>query len=593
MLAISFLFAGVLGALAALAVPVLLHLLMRSRPKRMALPTVSFLRESFQQNRFRLRVSRWLLLAVRMALLAAVVVLIAWPMLPAAPARPASRAPIALAIVVDTSASMGAMRGKQSVSRIGRDQAARIVRDVPAGSRVAVLRSDEPFGREGLLAGTDGPVRLLEQASPGYRDTPLDAAIGQGRGLLAGAELDEKVLLVITDMTAQAWQASGTRDAAVPLVVLDCGSAGLSNAGLFLQGRASLTLGPGESLRLPLVARSTSGSAELAIAAWIDDQAVLSRSVSLRGGDMAESFDLGPQRPGMRRVRAALDVDDAFSADNQRYIACSVASPPRVVLVASPAGPTDRTAFILASVIAPPSPEGGDLARLRQIAPAQLTAEGLARADILVLGSAGGLDEPQWQAVEAFVRRGGGLWVVPGPMTAAAGYAGAAARRVLPAGVQGQRSLETAVGLVRSDATTALLGELARPGGVSFDEVGLLRRLAVEPASPSASVELRCEDGQAVLLRADEPGFYELDFDDGTEGVLAANVPADESDLTRLSPAELRQLLGRDDLAVIRTADEFSPAGTVRGRIDLLPAVLVALVVLSIFETLLARRSAG
>lgn len=681
MLAISFLFPGVLAALAALAGPVLLHLLMRSRPKRMALPTVEFLRVSYQQNRFRLRISRWLLLAARMALLASAVVLIAWPTIPARAVHVTRPGPMALAIVVDTSASMGAMRGPQSASRIGRDQAAEIIRRLAPGSRVAVLGSDEPFGREGLLAGTDGPIRLLAKASPGYRDTPLAPAIAQARRLLAGADLDERAILVVTDLTDRAWRSTVPERSSAAMTVLDCGSAGLANAGLFLQGPGRVALAPGQPLHLPLGLTSTSGSTELALSAWVDDQAVISRSVRLAEGQRAESLDLGPQRPGLLRVGVGIDLDDALAADNRRYLAATACSAPRVLLASTPAGPDDRTAFILASVIAPPRPGRGALARLRQITPPHLNEELLAETDILVLGSAGGLDEPQWRAVEQFVRNGGGLWIVPGPMTAAAGYASDPARRVLPAGLVAQRVLASPTGLAEPTATATMLGNL---GQVPLEDVVLTRRLAIDAPGSDATVPLRCKDssaavvlarrgrgrvvlwticparawsnlarqagvlvvlagqtlewltppgpvalaarcgqavallpadhpagqgvtvcrvgdihrqrieaepGQAVLLRADEPGFYELDFDDGRRGILAANVPPGESDLTRLSPAELGQRLGSQDVKLIRSADEFAPSAGRAGRIDLAGWVLLALVVLSIGEALLAGRS--
>src|SRR5262245_40402487 len=63
----SFIQIGFLSALAALAVPIIIHLVFRQRPKRVELGTLRFLRIVLEQNARRRRVMRWLLLALRLA----------------------------------------------------------------------------------------------------------------------------------------------------------------------------------------------------------------------------------------------------------------------------------------------------------------------------------------------------------------------------------------------------------------------------------------------------------------------------------------------------------------------------------------------
>src|SRR6185436_17219042 len=77
----SFLQIGFLGALAALAIPIIIHLVFRQRSKRVDLGTLRFLKIVLAQNARRRRVMRWLLLTLRLACVALLAVLFARPYL--------------------------------------------------------------------------------------------------------------------------------------------------------------------------------------------------------------------------------------------------------------------------------------------------------------------------------------------------------------------------------------------------------------------------------------------------------------------------------------------------------------------------------
>ena len=75
----TFLNATLLFAVAAIAVPVVLHLISKREPKRVVFPSVRFLTKTFESSRAKLRVRRWWLLALRMAALAALALALARP----------------------------------------------------------------------------------------------------------------------------------------------------------------------------------------------------------------------------------------------------------------------------------------------------------------------------------------------------------------------------------------------------------------------------------------------------------------------------------------------------------------------------------
>ncbi|NND96939.1 MAG: hypothetical protein HKN47_06380 [Pirellulaceae bacterium] len=75
----TFLNATLVFAVAAIAVPVVLHLISRREPKKVVFPSIRFLTKKVESNRSKLRVRRWWLLALRMAALAALAIALARP----------------------------------------------------------------------------------------------------------------------------------------------------------------------------------------------------------------------------------------------------------------------------------------------------------------------------------------------------------------------------------------------------------------------------------------------------------------------------------------------------------------------------------
>src|SRR6478609_10056135 len=99
----SFVQIGFLGALAALAIPILIHLMFRQKSRNVDLGTLRFLRIVLEQNARRRRVMKWFLLSLRLALVALLAVLFARPYLlthtPAGAVR-------TVAVLIDQSSTM-------------------------------------------------------------------------------------------------------------------------------------------------------------------------------------------------------------------------------------------------------------------------------------------------------------------------------------------------------------------------------------------------------------------------------------------------------------------------------------------------------
>src|SRR5258708_3681453 len=105
---------GMLGALAALAIPVIIHLMFRTQARTVELGTLQFLKIVLRDNARRRRLKRWLLLALRLACMALIALLFARPYLLADSSTEGEKLVV---VLVDRSASMGLKGGKRPIDR--------------------------------------------------------------------------------------------------------------------------------------------------------------------------------------------------------------------------------------------------------------------------------------------------------------------------------------------------------------------------------------------------------------------------------------------------------------------------------------------
>ncbi len=225
----AFLNVYLLGGLALLGVPILVHLMMRQKPRRLPFPAFRFLRQQQKINRRRMRLQHLLLMALRMAVLAALCFALAQPkvFLPRAVAgwfglngpRPA-----AAAFVFDVSYSMEYRVGGLSRLDDARQRALELLHDLPEGSQVAVLDTgDDGSGDEGDDDWITTPAQARSRINalrPRPVQTPLVRQIGRAADLLAkaaeGGQPASRALYVFSDRTAAGWDADEAKRLKIP-----------------------------------------------------------------------------------------------------------------------------------------------------------------------------------------------------------------------------------------------------------------------------------------------------------------------------------------------------------------------------------------
>src|SRR5437868_8599534 len=142
----SFVHPFLLSGLLLIAVPVLLHLIMRQKPKHLLFPAFRFLLQRHRTNQRKLRLRHLLLLALRVLLIALICFALSRPKLYSERLNLSTDRPAAAVLVFDTSCSMEyAVAGRSRLDEAKR-RALELLDELPEGSRVAVLDTGEPGG---------------------------------------------------------------------------------------------------------------------------------------------------------------------------------------------------------------------------------------------------------------------------------------------------------------------------------------------------------------------------------------------------------------------------------------------------------------
>src|SRR3990172_9115215 len=89
-----------------IAVPIVLHLVMRRKPRQLEFPALRFIQQRHESSRRRLRLRHLLLLALRVAAIGLLALALARPTLKFSGALGSQKAPVAAALVFDTSPRM-------------------------------------------------------------------------------------------------------------------------------------------------------------------------------------------------------------------------------------------------------------------------------------------------------------------------------------------------------------------------------------------------------------------------------------------------------------------------------------------------------
>jgi len=427
----SFLNPLLLGGLAAIAVPIIIHLLNRRKFHKVVWAAMRFLQTSVEQNQRRMRVEDMILLALRCLLVALLALALARPAVLSKATDLFGQSKVTGVVILDNSYSMGVSDGSMTRFDKARDAALAALDSLPIGSATAVLLASDVV--QGAIPEPTFDMNLARKV---IRDAPLTdratdllPAIEKAIDVLRDRLAIRKEIYLITDGQAVGWSQLSeiqsafekTRSEITTHIILT------SEHEEQNLGVSDLRLASGLSpVRQPLrfeVKVTNFGKEDaraIRVGISVDDETATdeftidalppgsTKSISLFAKLMTEGF---------HSVHARIPAD-RLRADDQRSLVVRAIKDVRVLLIDGDSGsePRDSETYFLRNALVPvPSEMQAEyFIKATTVTPPDLGSVRVDDFDALILANVSDLSENMLRNIEQYLRRGGGLMVFPG-----------------------------------------------------------------------------------------------------------------------------------------------------------------------------------
>ena len=499
--------------LAALAVPVLVHLIQRERKTPIEFPSLMFVRRIPYQSVQRRRITNWPLFLLRCAAIILIVLAFSRPFLTQTPVQAAIATSGAREVVIllDRSASMGYADTWQRAQA----EAARVIDGLGNGDQATLVLFDR--NAEENVRATGDRTRLraaVEAAELSSGATRYAPALRLAQSLLSRSTLGQKEVIAISDMQRTGWERpeeiqfpEGTTFTPVSVAPADprnisVTSVAFNRARFATEERITITAaltnrGPETVSGVPVTLQSDgiqTGSTQVTLPPGV------ATPVSFPAFTLSQAFARGVVKAGSD----PLEADNAFNF---------VLSPtrPSPVLVVTRDGAAPMESLYLASGLAVGTPPAF---QVETMPVSKLNASALSRASVVVLSDVT-VPGPLGPELKKFVERGGGILAILGSRSGSLDGEGTLLPGTLaePKDAPGGR-FET-LGVI--DFSHEAFELFKTPNSGDFSSVRFFRFRPITP-EPTDAVLARFADGTVAMVERKVAGGRVIAFGSTLDG---------------------------------------------------------------------------
>ena len=512
----DFVHPGLLGGIALLGVPIALHLIMRQQPRRLEFPALRFVRNRLDANRRKLRLRHLLLLAMRALAVVLIAAGLARPSIKAVGGISEQEAPVAAAMVVDTSPRMDYLRDNKTRLQQAREITEAVLTKLPEGSEVTLVDSRPQAPADPIDAGlAQERVRRLESRTV---SSPLWQRVEAAVEALEKSSLGRKEVYVFTDLTVPAWtvepgdrlsqRLAKVEDLGVYLI--DVGVDKPSNLALGEPRLESESLVQGRPWGVSIELISQGFEGERVVELYLtDDKGEFVRrgqeSTSIAPGETKSiPFELNGLESGVHQAYVQIVADDALPHDDRRYFTVHARPSWKILILAQP--PADARAFLFDQTLAPESERTSGRARFDDRIGdfGLLEREDLDGYSAVFLLDPPKLPDASWKALSAYAEEGGGVGIFLGPnLIPVSESITPAARALLPGGLSDfiARRPDGDLTFATDDAEHPLLARF-RPlkGTALWEDFPVYRHWSFDTLDEGAATVIPYGDGRPALL---------------------------------------------------------------------------------------------
>ncbi len=440
----TFLNVILIGGAAAVAVPIIIHLLNKNRYRTVRWGAMHLLEMTLKVNQRRLRLEQLLLLLVRCFVLAALAFCMARPVLTGASLL-VGAAKTSMVVLLDNSYSMDHRGAGAPNFELARELAAKVVGELGRGSDVMVMQMASGGAPLYDASVTDigrvaKDLRVLEA---GFGKADVASSLEKAAAIIAKAPQSYREIVVVSDFQKVSWSEKETptrkrladqlRKMNLPpqITLFHAGTQGRENVCVESLDFSRTVLG----VRQPVTVRATVRNfgerelPDLRVFFRVDGAERSAAQISLGAGEQKQVlFTCTFDTPGSHVIEVVTDADP-LKADNSYAASIPVWDHVPVLVVNGDPNPEPlRGETDYLQIALQPFQQGKEKAELSDlIAGTTVTLDGLdekALADkrVVVLANVSRLSDAQLRAVKDFVRDGGGLLIFPGERVDTAWY---------------------------------------------------------------------------------------------------------------------------------------------------------------------------
>ncbi len=444
----GFLTPALLAGIGLIAVPIILHLVMRRQPKQFSFPALRFIKQRQDANRRKLNFRHLLLLALRCMLIAGIAFALARPTLRGTGLRGKEGAPLAVALVFDNSLRMQYVERNETRLVAATTMAESLVEKLPDDTEIAVIdlsRATSSFSADKGTAETR--IRGLTAES---HPRPLAEAVRNAVDLVAEQEDRRQEVFVFSDLSA-AWfseeslaaiKESLDQSPDVRIYLVDAGSDESRNLSLAPVKLRTSSLRTGEPLNLTVDVQSVGYAEQPLVEIFLEDATGKlvkrgQRIVELNAeGTGQTEFTLGDLPLGTHQGSVQLAASDPLEFDNRRYFTVEVRPAAQVLLLGgSVHGDSGASDALFLKEALSPSLLGANAPQRFECTVASFAEAAklkLSDFEAICLLDPPPLSDDVWNKLADYARQGGGVGIFLGHRAMPSGFNVEPAQQLLP-----------------------------------------------------------------------------------------------------------------------------------------------------------------
>jgi len=501
-----------LAAMAALAIPVLIHLLLKRKKKRLRFSTLQFFLKQDDQSSQRRKLRNWLLLAIRLFIVTLLVLAFARPYLPQSDASNTTGQRRQLVFVLDQSASMQAIGSDGQRWAQAKERVQKVIAGLKPDDRAALIGC---ANHAEVLSGFAPPAaaaKLLRDLQPTCGSSDLAEGLQQAVKLTTGGDPEAvATVYVVGDLQRSACHnlASCPVPQAVEIKLIAVGDLFAPNLALT---QLQVDAHDGAKPQVVVANFSDEDSPNVNLDFSVDGKVVSSRSVPLKSGASTNvELPVPALRPGWHELKASLQAKDALAVDNARYATLFVPEPSRVLVVETRQTKRvfEEESFFIRAALDPTKDSTNSLQaayNVMQTTPDELASRlsanpGQLPCDVVIVPGLKQIPSGSARVLTAFVQAGGGLLLFLGEGISANRY-NSEFRDLLPAQL-GNPDLSRDWGygwrIGEYDTNTVVFAAFRLPNSGDLHIPEFMKRYGLTPTE-GASQLAAFDDGLPLLL---------------------------------------------------------------------------------------------